>query len=277
MNTKDHPVSSANEAARIAPPVNGAAHDDSAVERGIEVERDPMTGAPVPYATGTQSFMGLDFLVEHGVVVPRSVTARVGRAALQQIERMRREGPERSQWQMVDMCTGAGNLACALAHSVPGSRVWACDLMPPCCALTRKNAERLGLGHSVATRCGDLFQALAGDNLEGKIDLIVCAPPFISTGRLDKDRAYLLAHEPREAFDAGPYGIAIHQRVIKDARAFLRPGGALVFEVGEGQAKQVARLFERTGAYDSIRVVDEGDGLEVVVEARMRIASAPQT
>jgi release factor glutamine methyltransferase len=190
-------------------------------------------------------------------------------AALAEIERMRGEG-HAQEFLMIDMCTGPGNLACALAHAVPACHVWACDLGEQCCALTKKNAERLGLGHAVNVRCGDLFQAVAGDKLEGKIDLIVCGPPFISTGRLAKDRAYLLDHEPRAAFDAGPYGVAIHQRVIKEGRTFLHPGGVLIFEVGEGQARQVVRLFERAEAYDSIHVVDEGDGLEVVVKARAK-------
>jgi release factor glutamine methyltransferase len=242
----------------------------AAICRGIEVERDPLTGAPVPYGTGRQSFMDLDFLVEPGVVVPRSVTARVGRAALRQIERMQREHPSSSGILIVDMCTGSGNLACALAHATPASRVWACDLSAQSCALAQKNAQRLGLDRLVTVRCGDLFHALAGQELEGQIDVVVCSPPFISTGRLAKDRAYLLAHEPREAFDAGPYGVAIHQRVIKEAKAFLRPGGVLIFEVGEGQTKQVIRMLDRTGDYDSIRIVDEGDGLEVVVEAHAK-------
>ncbi len=120
---------------------------------------------------------------------------------------------------------------------------------------------------------GDLFAALIDDGLHGKVDLVVCAPPFISSGRLAKDRAYLLDHEPREPFDAGPYGLTIHQRVVNEAAPYLRPGAYLVFEVGEGQSKQVTRLFERAGHYESIETVAHDDGLAVVVMGRRQAAA----
>ena len=96
--------------------------------------------------------------------------------------------------------------------------------------------------------------------------MIVCNPPYISEKRLETDRADLLEFEPREAFAAGPYGLSLHMRVVKDAVAFLRPGGLLLFEVGAGQDRQVKILFQRTNAYDDIRVVanDAAEGRVVL-------------
>ena len=102
------------------------------------------------------------------------------------------------------------------------------------------------------------FRDLAGQGLEGSVDLVVCNPPYISTGRLEKDRAELLVHEPREAFDGGPYGLSIHQRVLKDALPFLVPGGSLLFEIGAGQDRQIKILFERARAYEGVTLLGDG-------------------
>ena len=122
---------------------------------------------------------------------------------------------------------------CALGTHAPidwsNAHVWAADLTGPCVETAKRNASALGLQSRVTVVQGDLFAALAGLQLEGTVDVIVCNPPYISTGRLAADRASLLKHEPREAFDAGPYGLAIHQRVVKAAPVFLKPGGRRYF------------------------------------------------
>ena len=93
-------------------------------------------------------------------------------------------------------------------------------------------------------RQGDLFASLADLGLEGRVDAVICNPPYISTGKLEKESAHLLEQEPREAFDGGPYGLTIHQRAIKEALPFLRAGGTLLFEMGVGQERQLKLLFE---------------------------------
>jgi methylase of polypeptide subunit release factors len=93
----------------------------------------------------------------------------------------------------------------------------------------------------------------AVQDLVGQVDVVVSSPPFISSGRLAKDRAYLLDLEPRAAFDAGPFGISIHQRLVKDSKTVLRANaGWLMVEVGEGQQEQMQRLLQRAGGYDRV-------------------------
>ena len=188
-------------------------------------------------SAGRQTFLGVELLCGVGALVPRPETELLGRTA---IEKITAAGPAP---RVIDMCCGAGNLACAIATHVPGARVWATDLTDGCVGWTRRNVEHLGLGDRVTVRQGDLFAGFAGDALEGTIDVVVCNPPYISTGRLAADRATLLDHEPREAFDGGPYGLTIHQRVLKEAQPFLKPGGWLLFEIGEGQDRQIVLLF----------------------------------
>jgi release factor glutamine methyltransferase len=108
---------------------------------------------------------------------------------------------------------------------------------------------------------------------------VVCNPPYISSGKLGRDSAQLLSHEPREAFDGGPYGVSIFQRVIRDSLRYLRPGGRLIFEVGEGQEPQVTLLFKRAAAYDQSPSVSDGRGVPRVVGGkklpRDRVTSYP--
>jgi release factor glutamine methyltransferase len=207
------------------------------------------------YGRGSTVFMGMEMLVASGALVPRPETELLGSTAVDILHEMDLPAP-----RVVDMCCGAGNLACAIAHHVPTARIWASDLTDGCVNTTRRNIAHHGLAGRVSVLQGDLFEALSTSVPPGTIDVIVCNPPYISEKRLDGDRSHLVALEPREAFAAGPYGIAIHMRVVKDALRYLRPAGALLFEVGLGQERQVASLLERSRRYDDIRAVTNSAG-----------------
>jgi release factor glutamine methyltransferase len=207
-------------------------------------EADRSREVELAYATGRRKFMGVDLLVAPGALVPREETEILGSAAVDWL----RDLPEPEPY-VIDMCCGSGNLACAIAIHLPTARVWASDLTDGAVAVARQNVAALALSDRVTIVQGDLFAPLRELGLEARIDLVVCNPPYISTARLSKDRALLLDHEPREAFDGGPYGLTIHQRVIKEALAFLKPGGYLSFEIGAGQERQVSLLFDRSRAY----------------------------
>ena len=246
-----------DEAERIAT----AAGDDPAQVDAIVRRR--LAGEPLGLILGHSEFMGLRLHVAPGVLVPREETELLGSAA---VEALRASGhPEP---RAIDMCCGAGNLAVALGHHVPAARIWASDLTDACVETARRNVAEHGLLARVTVLQGDLFAPLAGLGLEGTIDLVACNPPYISSGRLEGDRAELLEHEPREAFDAGPYGLAIHQRVIRDALPFLKEGGALMFEFGEGQAQQLQILFRRARQYGDVRLLSDANGTDRVIIGR---------
>ncbi|MGO4620496.1 class I SAM-dependent methyltransferase [Ensifer sp. 2YAB10] len=198
--------------------------------------------------------MGVELELAPDVLVPREETELLGRKAVSVLAD-RPAAPT-----VIDMCCGSGNLALGIANEVPSARVWGADLTDSTVALARRNVDRLQTGARVSIRQGDLFGAFEGDNLEGTVDMIVCNPPYISTGRLEGDRAHLLESEPREAFDGGPYGISIHQRLIRDAVAFLKPGGWLLFEFGEGQDRQAAALLSRIKTYEPVTFATDRDG-----------------
>jgi release factor glutamine methyltransferase len=199
-------------------------------------------------AQGRTIFMGLELAVVPGVLVPRTETELLARTALNLLGDMPIDAP-----RVIDMCAS----------------VWCSDLTDSCVAVAHANVQQLGLADRVVVTQGDLFAGLHGLGLEDSIDLIVCNPPYISQKRLlDGDRTALLAEEPREAFDGGPYGLSIHQRAVKEALPFLRAGGVLAFEIGLGQDRQVRILFERAGAYENIHSVANESGEARVIHGR---------
>lgn len=217
-------------------------------------------GAP---AYGTRCFMGLDLLVGPDALVPRKETELLGRSA---VAKLQARANTTNVLRAIDLCTGTGNLACGIAAAVPQVYVWASDLTCGTVALARKNVEKHGLSARVTVRQGDLFAPLDNLGLEGNVELIVANPPYMSTKRLAERKD--LAHEPREAFDGGPYGLAIHQRLVKDALRFLSVGGHLMFEFGLGQDRQIRLLFERVNGYDVEFVTDVPGNPRVAVAQR---------
>lgn len=207
------------------------------------------------------TFMGLAFETSADVLIPREETEILARAVLELL-------PEGEEARVIDMCCGSANLACVLAATRPNIRVWASDLTDPCVALARRNVARHALDDRVQVRQGDLFASLDGDLLQATVDLVVCNPPYISTGKLENDSAHLLVGQPREAFDGGPYGFAIHKRVIQEAPRFLKPGRFLAMEIGLGQERQIEALFHRTKQYQGIRTFPDEKGSPRVVAAR---------
>lgn len=226
-----------------------------------------LTGAPLAYAIGREVFMGLELIVGEGALAPRIETELLGYTALDAIRTAGSVAPK-----IIDMCCGSGNLACAIAHHMPTARIWASDLTDGCVGIARRNINHAGVAECVTVAQGDLFAGLAGFGLEGSIDVVVCNPPYISQSKLATDRAELLEHEPREAFDGGPYGLSIQQRVVKEALPFLRPGGTLLFEIGLGQERQVKMLFDRAKEYEDIRLVTNASGEVRVMSGSKRVA-----
>lgn len=225
-------------------------------------------GAPLDYAIGHTVFMGVNLIVAQGALAPREETELLGHTALDAIRSSGSVAPT-----VIDMCCGSGNLGCAIAHHLPTARVWASDLTDGCIAVTRRNVEHVGVSERVGVAQGDLFAGFAGLNLEGSVDVVVCNPPYISQTKLASKRAELIEYEPREAFDGGPYGVSVQQRVVKEALPFLRPGGTLLFEIGLGQERQVKMLFDRAKGYEDIRLVANAAGEVRVVSGRKRLYS----
>lgn len=210
----------------------------------------------------TVRFMGIDFAVRPHVIAPREETELLGISAIEILRDV--QGERRA----IDMCCGSGNLACSMALLADNVTVWASDLTDAAVALAHQNVTKLDLIQRVKIFQGDLFSSLSLAELGGTIDIVVCNPPYISTSRLEGDRSHLLESEPREAFDGGPYGLTIHQRVIRDAAPYLKPQGWIAFEFGEGQDRQLATLLRRSGVYRDPEFRYDASGIPRVMIAQ---------
>jgi release factor glutamine methyltransferase len=225
-----------------------------------------LAGVPLAHLTGRQSFMGLEFLAGPEALVPRKETELLGYAVLNVLSEIVNE---RSHTTLIDVCTGSGNLALSLALHEKRARVYAADLSADAVGLARRNAKHLGLGDEMEFRIGDLLSPFDELHFYGAVDCITCNPPYISSGRVGTMPSEISGHEPRLAFDGGPFGIRILQRLATEAPRYLRQGGWLAFEVGAGQGPSIVRRIRSSGMYSKIRTVEDGSGEVRVVLARM--------
>jgi release factor glutamine methyltransferase len=190
-------------------------------------------GVPLAHITGRQEFLGLELLAGPDALIPRKETEILGRAAIAQLQDRSRTEEE---LLMIDVCTGCGNLALAYAHHLPRARVYAADLSEEAVELARRNADFTGLSRRVSFAAGDLFAPFENDaDLLGKCDLVSCNPPYITSAKVPKMGQEISAHEPKLAFDGGALGMSVVTRLFIEAPKFLKPGGALCFEMGLGQ------------------------------------------
>jgi len=224
-----------------------------------------LAGEPLAHLTGRQRFMGLELEAGSEALIPRRETEIVGRAALERLAALAREVPAPL---VVDVCTGSGNLALALAHHEPRARVWGADLSESAVTLARRNAASLGLEGRVQFRAGDLLAPFDDGAFVGRVDLLVCNPPYISTTKVGAMAPEIAGHEPRLAFDGGPLGIRILTRLAQEAPRYLRPGGWLAFEVGLGQGRGVRKRLEARGAWTDIAEYADASGEVRALAAR---------
>jgi len=215
---------------------------------------------------GCVEFMGVEIQTAPDCLVPRRETELLAFYAIELLNGLGKPDPV-----VIDLGCGVGNIGCAVACHLPGALVYMSDLTPACVRATQANVDSLGLAERVRVLQGDLFDPFIGLGLEKKVDLIVCNPPYISSGSLRAERASLLDREPREAFDGGPYGLNIHQKVISGSVQFLKDEGWLAFEFGLGQERQLQLLFKRAKSIYRDPIIKKNDaGVARVVVSQRR-------
>jgi release factor glutamine methyltransferase len=206
-----------------------------------------LTGEPLAWITGTVAFCGLEIRVEPGVYVPRWQTEQL---ALRAVERLPEHG------SAIDVCTGSGAIAATLMARRPGARVVASDLDARSVACARSNG--------VDAYQGDLFAALPAD----RVDVIVGVVPYVPTPDLPLLQRDTLTFESPLSYDGGDEGIDLLRRVVAGAVDFLRPGAALLLELGAGQAEALANDLGQRG-YGEVVVLRDEDGDVRGIEATL--------
>lgn len=213
---------------------------------------------PLQYILGTQEFCGLEFNINPAVLIPRPETELLVEYIAQRISAER-------QATIVDVCTGSGCIAVAIARLRPCARVIATDLSNPALAVARQNATRHAMGERITWLEGDLLRPLAEQGLEGRIDVIVSNPPYIAEAEWLTLQPEVRLFEPRTALVAGPQGTELHERLLQEAARYLAPGGALIMEIGAGQARAMQRTVGQISEYRFHQLVYDAAGLERVV------------
>ncbi len=259
------PIASTNESASASTPASIAAEWARLLERKA-------AGEPVQYLIGEQWFYGLPFAVTPAVLIPRPETELLVEAVLEAADRLwpdARGATERADAAaptVVDVGTGSGAIAVTLASQRPGWRVEASDLSADALETARGNAAR----HCAAARMrfaqGDLLAPFAGRG----IDVLVSNPPYIPASDIAGLQREVRDHEPRLALDGGKDGLDPYRRMLEQLPSLAAVPRIVAFELGQGQAQEVARMLREAGHWPDIRIVSDYAGIE-----RHVIAVAP--
>lgn len=190
---------------------------------------------PLAYIVGRRAFWSMDLEVRSGVLIPRPETEILVEQALAWA--LRRGG---RNWGcvLVDVGTGSGAVAVALARELPWARVWATDTSPEALWVAQANARRYGVAHRIRFAQGEWLAPV-----QGPVDAIVSNPPYVPSGVLHRLAPEIARYEPRLALDGGPDGLAAYRRLLPQAARALSPGGAIFLEVGHDQADAVSNLL----------------------------------
>ena len=216
---------------------------------------------PLAYITGQQEFWSLDFLVSRDVLVPRPETEMLVELALGHLA----ETNNRESTRILELGTGSGAIAVALATELPQAQIVATEISPAALAIARRNASRNGVAMRFLQ--GDLFSAL-DQELENHFDLIISNPPYIPRDEISMLDAEVSRWEPRAALDGGVDGLDFYRRIAEEAPAYLQQGGAVAVEIGAAMGSLVVALFEKRAAYGDIQVHQDYSGRDRVVLAR---------
>lgn len=235
----------------------------AAVYAGLIAHR--LSGRPTAYLVGHREFFGLDLLVDERVLIPRPETERL-------VEVVRDSLGAHPGPLIVDVGTGCGAVAIALARALPRAHLLATDCSAGALEVARVNAVRCGVDTRVTWGQGDGLAPLAVRGLEGTVDAVVSNPPYIPTAEMLRLPEDVRDHEPRDALDGGWDGLAVHRALLRGAPRYLRSGGVLAVEVAAtgDQARAVAALIAAEGAYAPPEIVRDFAGAERVVLATRR-------
>jgi release factor glutamine methyltransferase len=218
-------------------------------------------GVPAQYITGHQEFWGLDLIVTPAVLIPRPETEHLVETVLELVKNGGRERtPHTGPIRLVDVGTGSGCIALALAKELSKAEIHATDISAAALDVAVANAARLGFAKRIQFHQTDLLEGLPPG-----FDFVVSNPPYVGESEQDSVQLEVRKFEPRNAVFAGKTGLEIISRLIPEASNVLRPGGLLVFEMSGTIAEAVEGMLS---SWDEVRIVRDLQGIARVAVAR---------
>jgi release factor glutamine methyltransferase len=225
-----------------------------------ELIKRRVEGWPVAYLIGVKEFYGLPFEVSPAVLIPRPETETLVLEALRLLKPL-------TAPTMLDLGTGSGCVAVAIAHQKQDARVTTVDVSPDAIEVARRNAARHGVADRVTVLQGDLFAPVPAG---ATFNLVVSNPPYVTPAEWQALAPDVRDHEPRLALDGGPDGLAFYRRIAAGVGPFLKPGGWLLVEIGATQEAAVRGLFADRPELEVGKTLPVHHGLPRVVCARRR-------
>jgi release factor glutamine methyltransferase len=229
-----------------------------------ELVRRAAEDEPVAYLTGRAHFFNLEFHVTRDVLIPRPDTETLVENVIQLI----RHDSGLTAPRILDLCTGSGCIAAAIAHNVKEATVVATEISPPAVAVARENLQWLGLADRVVVEQGDLFAPL--DRLADRdpFHLLVANPPYIPTAQIPQLDRSVRDYEPLTALDGGLDGLSIHRRILTESPPRLRSGSHIFLEIAFDQAEAARQLAAQHAEFTDVRILKDHAGNDRVLTAR---------
>lgn len=212
-----------------------------------------ISGVPVQYLLGIQSFMGYDFFVNPHVLIPRADTEVLVNEALKLTKQ---------NASVLDLCTGSGCIAISCKLERNDISVSASDISEETLSIAQLNADYNKA--EIRFFRGDLFDAV-----NEKYDVIISNPPYIETEEIEKLESNVKDYEPRRALDGGSDGLDFYKRIFENSGEYLVNAGIIAVEIGCNQADAVKSIAEKNG-FEDIKVIKDLSGLDRVVTAKRR-------
>lgn len=229
-------------------------------------------GEPVQYIMGSQEFMGLEFIVNENVLIPRQDTETLVEDALEIINTGTLRGEDmdvkRKEWDILDLCTGSGAIGVSLARIANKVNVTCSDISEGAIKVAKENAQKHGVAKSVKFEQGDLFKPFSKHFRKQKFDMIISNPPYIKSSIIPTLQKEVCEHEPLSALDGGESGLDFYERIVSGVGGYLRKGGVLLLEIGHDQGEAVSGLLSRNGDFTSIRVLKDLANRDRIVFAK---------
>lgn len=216
--------------------------DDSSVDKFLELINKRKSGYPIQYILGKQEFMGLEFKVEEGVLIPRPDTEIL----VEYIIELVKNGyfKDKKAINILDIGSGSGAITLSLAYYLEDVHIYSVDISPIALKVSKENAARLGLESKVTFLKGDLFEPLGKMKLYNHFDIIVSNPPYIPTKDILDLQKEVAEYEPKLALDGGIDGLDYYRRIINESSEYIAKNGVMALEIGYDQGEAVKELMQ---------------------------------